>query len=161
MLANYTVYDFETSEQKPRSYSFRQISYKDSLQYVITSKYYFVNKISVRYYEQGKLFWNSFSELPQQSNIEISAFPMLNCKINENIQIGLGGRVFFLEYGNISNNGNAQNRNQIYSYSPEASFNIKINKLTLICYGWMEYKYQQNEFVGSIPNIFLQTSYNF
>jgi len=161
VLANYTVYDFETSDNKPRSYSFRRIRYRDSLQFQINEKYYLTNRIIAQCNEQGKLFWSSFSELPQQRSIEISAFPMLNCEINKSVKVGLGGRLFFLKHGAISSLQPMQNAHKIHSFSPETSYSIRFNNITLNCFGWLEFRYQQDKFVGRNPNLFLQTLYNF
>ena len=160
VLANYTIYDFETSDNRPRSYSFRQISYRDSLRFAINEKYFLTSRIFARCSEQGKLFWASFSEVPQQRNIEISVSPMLNCELNRKVDVGLGGRLFFLRHGAISSAQPTRNTHKIYSIAPEASYSIKLRRITLSCYGWLEFRYQQEKFVGRIPNIFLQTSYN-
>ena len=161
VLANYTVYDFETSPTRPRSYSFRQIAYRDTLRLQLSEKYNITNRIITRIYEQGRLFWHSFSELPQLRSIEISASPMLNCEMNKNINFGMGGRFFYLSYGAISANQSMQNPKKTHSISPEASYSIRFGKIVLNCFGWLEFRYQQDKFIGRNPNLFLQTLYRF
>lgn len=160
VLANYTVYDYETSGKVPRSYSFRQIAYTDSLRIYLTRKLFFSNRTSIRYFEQGKLFWDSFSEVPQQNNLEISVFPMLNDELNKNFAVGFGNRFFLLKYGNIAV-ANAANSNKIFTFAPEAYLRYRFNRIFVNCYGWLEHRYMRNNFVGRTPNLFLQTSYYF
>jgi len=160
VLANYTVYDYETSGKVPRSYSFRQIAYTDSLRIYFTQKLFFTNRFSIRYFEQGKLFWDSFSEIPQQNNLEISIFPMLNDVFNEKLTVGFGNRFFLLKYGNIATNV-TNNSTKIFTFAPEAYLKYRFNKIIVYCYGWLEHRYMQNNFVSRTPNLFLQTLYYF
>ncbi len=162
VLANYNIYDFESEGAEIKSYSFRQISYKDSLRVKLNEKYAITNKSSVRYYEQGKLFWNSFSEIPQRGNLEIMTLPAVNVLFNEFNSISVGFRFFFLEYGQIDlSNNSLTNVQQIKTYSPDVSIFIKLNKLSIKCYGYLEYQFNDNSYSGINPNLFLQTSYNF
>ncbi len=70
VLANYTVYDFETLSSSVKSYSFRQFSYSDSINIPITRNILLHAENTFRYFQNGILYWDSFSEYPQMENIE-------------------------------------------------------------------------------------------
>ncbi len=184
VLANYTIYDFDRSDllkNNIKSYSFRQFSYKDSVLIRLSDKYIILSKSTLRYYEQSRLYWNSFSELPQQGNFEVSLMPVLinnvqfgassdsnlydnlnnNLIRNKNIKFSLGVRLFYLSYGQISSENKFMSPQKIHTISPDISVDLFYNKLTLSCYGWLEYKYINNKYTGVQPNLFLQTSYTF
>ncbi|MDR0928062.1 MAG: hypothetical protein LBO69_09920 [Ignavibacteria bacterium] len=161
VLANYSVYDFETNLNKPRSYSYRHITYKDTLSIQLHNKYFISNKITARLYEQGKLYWSAFAELPQQRNIELSANPMLYYKFNEQHKLGLGGRIFNLNNSRYTSTSGFINSNDIISLSPEINYSIKFNRVTLNCNGWLEYRFQNSKFDKVIPNFYINTAYNF
>ncbi len=161
VLANYTVYDFETVGKSIKSYSFRQISYKDSLKIDINSLFFVTNRTSIRYYEQGKLYWASFSEIPQQGNLEISSSPMFNYMPDKDLKLGVGCKLFWLNYGQISLTNSTLNNQKTTTYSPAISAQYKLNKIILNCSGWMEYKYINEKYSGFQPNLFLSTTYKF
>ena len=68
--ANYTTYDFENIVTGINSFSFREVSYMDTIQIKLNSNYYIESKNEIRYSERGILYWNEFSEQPQRSNFE-------------------------------------------------------------------------------------------
>ena len=64
MLANYTVYDFEDILSQVQSFSFRQLSLRDSILYEVNSRLNleFINDL--KFYEQGEFRESEFSERP-------------------------------------------------------------------------------------------------
>ena len=155
VLANYTIYDYETFSQSIRSYSIRQISYKDSLSIMFFNNLFLTNKIYFRYYEQAKLFWNSFSELPQRQTADITSLLMCSYDLDSNKRIGAGMRLYYL---NVEMLNIDANKNIIYSYSPEALFNFKIGKWEFICNAWCEFR-NENKIKRIVPHFTINTGY--
>ena len=155
VLANYTIYDYETFSQSIRSYSIRQISYKDSLSVLMFNNLSLTNKIYFRYYEQSKLFWNTFSELPQRKTTDITSLLMCSYNLNNAKRVGIGMRLYYLNIGIINMNNN---NNVIYSYSPEALFNFKISKWEFFCNAWCEFR-NENKIKKIIPHFTINTGY--
>ena len=156
VLANYTIYDFEIFSTSVRSYSIRQISYRDTMSVAIINNLYLTNKINFRYYEQSKLFWSSFSEQPQRQSADITSIFMFRYDFDNYKKIGLGMRLYYFDAGiiNISNN-----RNIIYSYAPEILFNFRINKWIFYCNTWCEFQNGNNN-KRIIPHFSINTSYS-
>jgi hypothetical protein len=69
--ANYTTYDFENIVTGINSFSFREVSYLDSIQIKLANQTFFETKNEMRYSERGILYWNVFAEQPQRSNFEL------------------------------------------------------------------------------------------
>ncbi|RPI69270.1 MAG: hypothetical protein EHM43_02350, partial [Ignavibacteriae bacterium] len=61
ILANYTVYDFEGEGASVRSYGFRQLSYRDSIEIRLTNYLRLEAPVLIRYFERSTLLWNNFS----------------------------------------------------------------------------------------------------
>ena len=155
VLANYTIYDFETFSQSIRSYSIRQISYKDSLSIMVFNNLFLTNKIYFRYYEQSKLFWNTFSELPQRQTADVTSSLMCSYNLNNTKKIGLGIRLYYLDVRMLNMN---DNKNIIYSYSPEALFNFRISKWEFFCNAWCEFR-NENKIKRIVPHFTINTGY--
>lgn len=158
LTSNYTIYDYELSASKPRSFSFRQIAYRDSL-YIMIKDWTISERSSVRFYEQGQLFWTSFSEYPQRRNLEVNLVPTLYYRINDKIKIGGGSRFFYLSYTNVNALSGATNVTS--SVSPEIIFEISSSKLTLKLDVWLEGRFKQNVYIDIVPNCYLNANYRF
>lgn len=70
LTANYTIYDFENTTSGIRSFSFRQIAYRDSVNIKLLDRFEIDFNIFYRYFERGIFFNKTFAELPQNSNLE-------------------------------------------------------------------------------------------
>jgi hypothetical protein len=64
VLANYTVYDFDTPGTGVRSFAFRQFAFSDSTLWTLTKRTSLEWTGVVRLYERGNLRWDEFSERP-------------------------------------------------------------------------------------------------
>ena len=62
ILANYTVYDFENISPDVKSFSYRQVGYKDSIFIYLGKMFSLQTNINISYFERGILYWKSFSE---------------------------------------------------------------------------------------------------
>lgn len=91
--ANYTTYDFENTIASVNSFSFREISYFDTLMVKLHKSLNLESRSHLKYSERGILYWDSFSEQPQRSNYEYYQ-NLLLIKREENNNLGIGIRYF-------------------------------------------------------------------
>ncbi len=159
VLANYTVYDFEEFNPGVQSFSFRQISYKDSIIINISKSYNLVSKIDIRYFERGILYWNSFSESPQNANYQQFTNVLLISKLNDNFSVGIGGRFYDLNQKKLDVYTFS---NKVYQFSmgPETMIEYKFkNGSRVSLHGWLEYqKTNYSLDFKSVPNFFLNSN---
>jgi hypothetical protein len=146
ILANYIAYDFEDTTYLLKSNSFRQLSYKDSITFFLGKMLSLQSYLNFRYSENGILFWNTFSELPQSKHLEKFVKIMLSDKFKDNSIASVGVRYY------------AYN---LYSIGPEAELKIILFKGSYISLdGWYEF---QNIGPGSyrtFPDFYLTTKIN-
>jgi hypothetical protein len=71
VLANYTAYDYEDVKTQVKSFSFRQMGYKDSIFIYLNKNLSLQFSNIYKYSERGILNWSSFSESPQNGITEI------------------------------------------------------------------------------------------
>lgn len=157
VLANYTVFDFESISPNVNSFSFRQISYKDSMNYQITDRINIKSRFVFRYFERGILYWDSFRETPQSSNQELLADILLVDKINENINIGLGVKYYNLNQQNLGINSSLVLDQR--SIGPQVAISAHFlsgSQVTLS--GWYEFQNSAGGGAREIPNIFVNTA---
>ncbi len=121
--ANYTTYDFENTITAVNSFSFREISYFDTLQIKLTSDLNIETRSHLKYSERGILYWDSFSEQPQRSNYEYYQ-NLLLIKREENNNLGIGIRYFRRKdtrLGTLTRN-NSNILNDFESIAPQVLF---------------------------------------
>lgn len=157
VLANYTVFDFESISPNVNSFSFRQISYKDSMNYQITDKINIKSRFVFRYFERGILYWNNFKETPQSTNQELLADILLNDKINENINIGLGVKYYNLNQQNLGINSSLVLDQE--SVGPQVAITAHfLSGSQVTISGWYEFQNSASGGAREIPNIFVNTA---
>lgn len=128
VLANYHIYDFAKTSGSVSTYSFRQISYQDSIVAKLNEKFLISLNSSIRYSERGILYWDSFSELPISGNFEI----MFKCMIYRHfrrIYFGLGSNYYKLKQDNLQMHRNTHLSKII---SPEAVIGIKFSNENVV-----------------------------
>jgi hypothetical protein len=160
VLANYTVYDYETANRGPESYSFRQIAYNDTIIIKADKKRSIELQNNLRYYETGKLFWDEFLESPETGNYEQFTKLMLYTTASPIVRLGIGARYHFLEQHHIFQQpGNPSSA--IYSgksIAPETEISVKFSSNSEISLqGWYEFQYIKGLEKKEIPNLFLTT----
>lgn len=163
ILANYTVYDYELSSSGTRSYSLRQVSYRDSLYVPLQSGYSLQAGIILKYYENGQLLWKSFSESPQRRNFEKFAKLMLIKTLDNLNFFGCGLRYYNFESANIGNSNVAVTfiNNPVTSYGLEAIINFNMfNNSKISLQGWYEFQKVSNKGFKTFPNFFILTVIN-
>ena len=160
VLANYTVYDFEDINPNVRSFSFRQISYKDSLRVNITNKLKLKTRLLYRYFERGILYWDSFKETPQSSNRELLTDLLLLDQVDEVFQIGLGIKYYNLNQQNLGVNSSLiMNQESIGPQIAISAYFLSGSMLNIT--GWYEFRKSHGGVQREIPNIYLNTSVKF
>lgn len=161
ILANYTTYDFEEESGNTRSYSFRQVSYSDSIKVGIASDYSIESRIYSRYYERGILYWNNFSETPQTANLELFA-NILFFMINENgTKIGIGGRYYKLKQYTLPKSGLPAKLNYFdqFSFGPEINIYFQLRGYSnVIVKGWYDFRTINKIEHQPLGNLILQTN---
>lgn len=157
VLANYTVFDFESVNPNVNSFSFRQISYRDSIKIKITDKINLSSRLVYRYFERGILYWNEFKESPQSSNQELLADILLNTKISDNIILGYGIKYYNLNQQNLGVNSSLILEQE--SIGPQVNLSAQFLSTSIInLTGWYEFQRAANGAYREIPNIYLNTS---
>mgnify|MGYP000933619973 CR=1 FL=1 len=163
ILANYTIYDFESQNSGVKSFSLRQISYKDTAFIKLSGCINLQSSIILRYYERGILYWDSFSEYPQNSNTELFLKFLIFTFTNNENSFGCGIRYYYIAQNSLRKGGlvyNTANFNQV-SYGPEAVAILKISpNLKLFIQGWYETQIYNNIDYKYVPNLVFQTFYN-
>lgn len=159
VLANYTTYDFDYLSATVRSFSFRQISYSDSLCVHLDRNVNLQGQLNLRYYERGILYWSDFTESPQNSNLEYFAKILAFTSLGNTISVGLGVRTYSLEQNKIVDNKNNELIFNQYSWGPETTISVFFSEQnTISLQGWYEFQYINKVTLNKIPNIFLLTN---
>lgn len=94
VLANYTVYDFDTPGAAVRSFAFRQFALSDSTVLTLTRRTSVEWSSTVRLYERGTLRWNDFSERPASAFEDFSHSGMVRYAVSRPLIFSLGIRYF-------------------------------------------------------------------
>lgn len=157
--ANYTVYDFEELNPNFKSFSFRQLAFRDST--VITFSQKIKSEIQgyLKLSEQGDFRWSSFSNQPVRFLSEIFAEPKLFYVINQ-FQIGIGLRYFELSTYNYDNNNEKVLATNYRSIGPLTDIRIIMNdKLRLKAYGYYEFITTDRPFTNEQANLNIQVDW--
>lgn len=157
--ANYTTYDFENIVTGINSFSFREVSYLDSLQLKLNKNYYLETKNEMRYSERGIFYWNEFAEQPQRSNFELFLKNTLIYR-DELYNLGIGTRFFKRKDIRISEiiSQNSVILNDFESIAPEIIFEYKFNSGNTIKFDlWYEFQNINNSRKEQLLNFYLST----
>lgn len=157
VLANYTVYDFDEPGVNARSYSFRQISLRDSILVRLSNEFTIESRILFRYFERGAFFWGSFAETPQNSNLEQLSKILVFYDVGTGIRVGTGVRFYQLEQRAIGPGVVTGLTSSVQFWAPETAVRYTTaNGSELSLGGW--YEFQHVNVVGrrNLPNLLLQ-----
>ncbi|MFP4369768.1 MAG: hypothetical protein ACLFR2_09325 [Candidatus Kapaibacterium sp.] len=159
VLANYWVYDFEDLTQGVNSYSFREISYKDSIKYKFSNRFSMASTILLRYNERGILYWPDFSETPQNKIFE-QFYKILAFLDFGKINIGSGFRYSGTERGSLFGQPGSNDVKQFF-LGPEVYLKgMFFNNSSILLTGWYEFQYISGRLIREIPNLYLRTQIN-
>ncbi len=157
VLANYTVYDFEETAGATRSYSFRQMSYRDSMRVRLTSGLHIEAQLLLRYSERSSLSWTDFAETPQVSNSEYLA-KMLIFSSGPGWSIGAGARAYqFRQSTLVLSVDQGGSLGSLRFWAPEAAIRYTASGgSTLSVSGWYEFQTVNEGTRRELPNLLLR-----
>ena len=155
ILANYTVYDYEGNGSSVRSFSFRQLSYRDSIRVRLTPSLSIEAPLLFRYFERATFIWNDFAERPETGNLEYLAKVLIFSAPSQTWSVGAGVRVYTLEQQSLLQGGlNGSTK----SIGPEMAFRYTTaGGSTLMLSGWYEFQTINVSQRRELPNLLLRT----
>jgi hypothetical protein len=107
VLANYTVYDFETQAAQVRSFSYRQFGWIDSTTIEVSHRLGFDVFVYLKFYERGQLNWSEFSERRENSFADRTYALQVRCVPDDGVLFAVGVRYFsqtrYSYTGNVRN----------------------------------------------------------
>ncbi len=162
VLANYTVYDFEDIISTVRSYSFRQMNFKDSTILRFTRWLGMDIYSEIKLYERGELNWNAFSERPLNYFEDKIINSQLNYFFNKFITLSTGYR-FFEQRRFKYSEGNKIFDTYIRTYGPMAKLKVdwKNSSRIEIVTSYDYYDYNNKQPSSSSGNLYINVYWNF
>jgi hypothetical protein len=161
VLANYTVFDYETLIPTVESYSYRQFAFLDSTSYDMSSSMGLDFLLHVRLYERGELQWKAFTERPQQYFREVTFSPAVRYTIQERLVCAAGFRSF-VQNRYLYNGAARVMDGNYFSYGPTTSIVlIAPSGWRLEIQGWKEFQKETNQPTRDVSNIMMSAKANF
>ena len=161
VLANYTVFDYETLIPTVESYSYRQFAFLDSTSYDMSSSMGFDFLLHVRLYERGELQWKAFTERPQQYFREVTFSPAVRYTIQERLVCAAGFRSF-VQNRYLYNGAARVADGNYFSYGPTTSIVLMApSGWRLEIQGWKEFQKETNQPTRDVSNIMMSAKANF
>lgn len=155
ILANYTAYDFEGTASSVRSFSFRQLSYRDSVRVRMSPTLTLEAPLLFRYFERATLNWSRFSERPETGNLEYLAKVLIFSAPSEAWSVGAGVRIYTLDQQSLLPGGL---NGSTTSIGPEMALRYTANGgSTLSLSGWYEFQTINVTQRRELPNLLLRT----
>lgn len=159
VLANYTVYDFESKNVGVQSYIFRQFSYRDSIFINFNKNFYFFSNIIYKLMERGTLYWKEFAMTKETSIDEFFWKGLFFSRINSIAEFGIGMRIYNIVQKSWGTFKMGFQYN-FYSLSPETEIRIFFGKdKTIILQGWYELKFWNYKIQSKTSNVTLIINY--
>jgi hypothetical protein len=161
VLANYTVFDFESLIPTVKSYSYRQVAFLDSTSYDMTKRVGVDIVANVRIFERGELHWQEFSERPLQRIEEVTFSPQIRYSWQERLTFAFGFRSFAQKKFRYVNNVR-QFESTFLSAGPTTSIAIHLSPFSQIeIRGWKEFQHQSGGRVQEYSNMSMNVRYYF
>ena len=161
VLANYTVFDYETLIPTVESYSYRQFAFLDSTSYDMSSNMGLDFLLHVRLYERGELQWKAFTERPQQYFQEVTFSPAVRYTIQERLVCAAGFRSF-VQNRYLYNGAARVADGNYFSYGPTTSIVLMApSGWRLEIQGWKEFQKETNQPTRDVSNIMMSAKANF
>lgn len=156
ILANYTVYDFEASSSPVQSFSFRQISYRDSIRVRLTPVLHAESQILLRYFERSTLQWDAFAETPQTGNLEYLAKLLIFSNPSTDWSVGAGIRLYTLDQKSILAGAPPVSTGIVTSIGPECALRFTTSGGSILTLnGWYEFQKINVTLRRELPNLLL------
>jgi hypothetical protein len=158
VLANYTTYDFEGQGAIARSFSFRQISWRDSIIYAITPRLSLESQIRFRYAERASLDWGSFAESPENGTLEYLVKVLSFVRVGTAWNVGAGLRLYELRQTSlIATPGISGSTTFMQFWAPETVLQYTASSgSSLSLNGWYEVQTLSGGRTRNLPNLLLQ-----
>lgn len=159
VVANYTVYDFESQTQSQRSFSLRQLTLTDSTLLRLGGTVWAELHLHLRLYERGELRWSAFTMRPLQFFDERTLSLSL-LRLGERIRASIGIRYY--EQRRYGYSGREREKAGIlYSYGPTADLRLRLSPSThVMAEGWYQLTSENRGGLRSTPNIALRVFWN-
>lgn len=152
VLAQYTVYDFEGKAGVPTSFSFRQLSYRDSILVPLRDRAQLEVQVYARVFERSELYWSSFAELPQSHNYEQFIRCLVTTQREHGTTLGFGARYYALSQQSLTQQ--TTGNTLIQSFAPESLLSLPLlERARLDVRGWLEFQYTNSAYSRIVPNI--------
>lgn len=157
--SNYTVYDFEDLNPNYQSFSFRQVTIKDSTFINLKKRIKMTFRGRIKLSEQGGLLWKKFRTNPERFISEIYLEPKLLYK-HQNISLGFGVRYFNLTTFKFNDNNVKEKVSKYESIGPVSEIRIRMNRRLFVdLYGWYDFV-KNNKRKSEIANLSLELNYH-
>jgi hypothetical protein len=157
ILANYTAYDYDGLSASARSFSFRQVSYRDSLRVRLTPTFNLESQILFRYFERASLQWNAFAESPETGNLEYLVKLLLSADVAPNASVHTGIRLYTLDQRSIAIGAPQVLSGSLHSVGPEVALRYATYAgSTLSLSGWYEFQTINQTQTRYLPNLLLR-----
>lgn len=155
VLANFTVYDFEDNNSSVRSFSFRQVSLRDSIIVRFGGGISLESHVLLRYFERATLFWSRFAESPETANLERLTKMLIFSRPGTHVGVGVGVRLYGLEQRTLGGfPGPSTNR---VFWAPEVSMRWQSPSGSEVSFGgWYEFQTIDGTQRRELPNLLLQ-----
>ncbi|MDT8322462.1 MAG: hypothetical protein RRA94_00005, partial [Bacteroidota bacterium] len=159
IVANYTVYDFESAAVAQRSYSMRQLTVSDSTLVHLGADFWAEMQLHVRVYERGELRWTAFTVRPVQFFDERTMSLSLLC-LRGDVRATAGFRLF--EQRRYRYEGIERTRSGLLrSYGPTASLRFHLSGMAdIIAEGWYQLTSEGSGATRTTPNLSLRLLWN-
>ncbi len=161
VLANYTVFDFESVIPAVKSYSYRQVAFLDSTSYDMTERVGIDLFGYVRIFERGELRWTGFAERPLQRIEEVTFSPQLRYSDRERWMFAVGFRSFAQKRFTYAGS-QRKFESTFLSAGPTTQITFRLSHgSTVEIRGWKEYQRQAGGVIREFSNMTMNVRYYF
>lgn len=159
VLANYTVFDFESLIPSVKSYSYRQVAFLDSTSYDITQRVGVDLFAYIRIFERGELRWKEFVERPLQRFEEFTFSPQFRYTYGDRWMFAAGFRSFAQKRFRYLNN-TRQFESTLLSAGPTARVQLTLSQQSFIdIHGWKEFQRLTGGSIQEFSNVMMTVRY--
>ena len=159
VLANYTVFDFESVIPSIKSYSYRQVAFLDSTSYDMSKRVGIDIFAHIRVFERGELRWQEFAERPLQRIEEVTFSPQLRYSFEERWYFAIGFRSFAQKRFRYTNNVR-QYESTFLSAGPTTAIQIRLSAHSFVeVRGWKEFQRISGGKIIEFSNVTMNVRY--
>jgi hypothetical protein len=160
VLANYTVYDFESAGASARSFSYRQFAWSDSTSIELTSRMGLDFLGYLKLYDRGQLNWGEFTERRENSFIDKTYAIQARYSPERDILIAVGLRYFSQSrYSYVINERKLDSF--LRSFGPTCIIEWRLNEYSKLgIRGWYEQRKLDGGTEKSLANMTMNININ-